>query len=298
MAILFLISVLFLIKSLSKSTVAEKQNTSLSTAKREVEQIQNQILENVVEEETVEVSNLPVYKISEKKINIPIIIYHAFQTPVPENDTYKLFSTAARFEENITTLLTEGYTFITLEELYQYKNGEIGLPDKVVALTMDDGWLGCYTEAFPVLQAYHVPATIFIVQDLVGMPGYFSWEQAKTMYDSGLVKIHCHGKSHIDYTKVSKAKLIADYNETHSKIEEVVGERVQKMMAYPAGKYTENTKKWLKNAGFEVQVLTKYGTINKSNNLDLTCLRKNKRRASKWERIAKSNAEKINISKT
>lgn len=252
--------------------VTKKQNTSLSIAKQEVEEIQNQIFENVAEEETALVSNAPVYKIGEKKIDIPIIIYHAFQTPVPENDTYKLFSTAARFEENITTLLTEGYTFITLEELYQYKNGEIGLPEKVVALTMDDGWLGCYTEAFPVLQAYHVPATIFIVQDFVGTPGYFSWEQAKTMYDSGFVKIHCHGKSHIDYTKVSKAKLIADYNETHAKIEEVVGESVQKIMAYPAGKCTENTKNWLKNAGFEVQVLTKYGTINKSSNLDLTSL--------------------------
>ena len=108
--------------------------------------------------------------------------------------------------------------------------------------------------------------------DLVGKPGYFTWEQAKQMYDSGLVKLHCHGKSHIDYTKVSKTKLISDYNQTHQKIEEVVGEKVQKIMAYPSGKCTENTKKWLKNEGFEIQVLTKYGTLNKSRNLDLTSL--------------------------
>lgn len=228
--------------------------------------------ETIVPEETLTVNNRPVYKIGEKNIALPILIYHAFQTPLPENDTYQLFSTQERFEENITTLIKEGYTFITLEELYQYKNGEIGLPEKVVAITMDDGWLGNYMEAFPVLQKYNIPATIFILYDLVGTQGYFSWEQAKEMYDSGLVKLHCHGKSHIDYTTVSQAKLIADYNQTHEKIEEVVGEKVQKIMAYPSGKCTENTKKWLKKEGFEVQVLTKYGTVNKSSNLDLTAL--------------------------
>ncbi len=232
----------------------------------------NEISEQIPQENLLTVSNLPVYRIHEKNISIPILIYHGFQTPTPKDDTYQLFSTQERFEENVTTLLNNGYSFITLEELYQYKNGEIGLPEKVVLITMDDGWIGNYLEAFPILQKYHIPATIFIVYDLVGKPGYFTWEQAKQMYDSGLVKLHCHGKSHIDYTKVSKTKLISDYNQTHQKIEEVVGEKVQKIMAYPSGKCTENTKKWLKNEGFEIQVLTKYGTLNKSRNLDLTSL--------------------------
>lgn len=249
------------------------QNTARNIVNQTKNQVSNtSISGNKVAKETILTDNLPVYKISEKNISIPILIYHAFQTPQPKGDSSNLFSTQERFEENVTTLLKDGYTFITLEELYQYKKGEIGLPQKVVAITMDDGWLGNFTEAFPILQKYHVPATIFIVQDLVGTSGYFSWEQAKQMYDSGLVKLHCHGKSHIDYSSVSKAKLVADYNETHRKIEEVVGEPVQKIMAYPSGKCTENTKKWLKEAGFEVQILTKYGTVNKSNQLDLTSL--------------------------
>ena len=252
--------------------MTQTQQPEVVIVSKQENEIQEGLLENIAQKEVLSVSNIPVYKIGEKNINIPILIYHAFQTPIPENDTYQLFSTAERFEENITTLLNEGYTFITLEDLYQYKNGQIGFPEKVIAITMDDGWLGNYTEAFPVLQKYHIPATIFIVYDLVGKQGYFTWEQAKEMYESGLVKIHCHGKSHIDYSVVSKAKLIADYNETHNKIEEVVGEKVQKIMAYPSGKCTENTKKWLKEEGFEVQVLTKYGTVNKSRKLELTAL--------------------------
>ena len=98
----------------------------------------------------------PVYKKSEKDIKIPILIYHAFRTPIPEEDIYKLFSCQENFEENVKTLLDAGYTFITLEDLYKYNNGEIGLPEKVIIITMDNGWSGCYTEAYPVLQKYQI----------------------------------------------------------------------------------------------------------------------------------------------
>lgn len=214
----------------------------------------------------------PVYKKNEKDIKIPIIIYHAFNTPIPEGDVYKLFSTRENFDENVSTLLNAGYTFITLEDLYKYNNEEIALPEKVVILTMDDGWLGCYTEAFPVLQKYQIPTTIFVVNKLVGTEGYFSWEQAKEMYDSGLVKIHCHGYSHIEYNNVSKEQLINDFTKSHAEIEEHLEDTIQKIMAYPSGKYSENSIAWLKEIGFEIQVQTKYGTVNKSRNLDLTML--------------------------
>lgn len=216
--------------------------------------------------------DVPVYKKGEKNIKIPLIIYHAFQTPVPSDDKYKLFSTEEKFEENVTTLLNAGYTFITLEDVYKYNKGNIGLPEKNVTITMDDGWLGDYTEAFKVLKKYNVPATIFIVEELVGTGGYFTWEQAKEMYDTGLVKIHVHARKHINATEYGKKKLIEDYNHTHELIEEKLGAKVQKIMAYPAGKSSPDTIKWLKEAGFEVQVQTKYGTVNKSNKLDLTGL--------------------------
>lgn len=242
-------------------------------------------INNIPEEKVIDKNNLsetegsfgkleiPVYKKSEKDIKLPLLIYHAFQTPEPADDKYKLFSTQERFEENVKTLLDAGYTFLTLEDIYKYNNETLAIPEKNITITMDDGWLGCYTEAFNVLKKYNIPATIFIVENLVGTEGYFTWEQAKEMYDSGLVKIHVHGRKHINATDyASKETLVADYNHTHELIEEKLGTKVQKIMAYPAGKSSENTINWLKEAGFEIQVQTKYGTVNKSNSLDLTGL--------------------------
>lgn len=264
------------IQTISISHKIEEKTKTIESQEigEKIQKSEKELIEETTKEKINFLENVkdPVYKKNEKNIKIPIIIYHAFETPEPSNDTYQLFSTQARFEENVTTLLNDGYTFITLEDLYKYNKGEVALPEKVCIITMDDGWLGCYTEAYPVLQKYHVPATIFIVSNLIEAGGYFSWEQAKEMYDSGLVKLHIHGKSHIEYSSVSKEKLVSDFTTAHEELEEKMGEKIQKIMAYPSGKCSENSKKWLKEAGFEIQVLTKYGTVNKSRTLDLTDL--------------------------
>lgn len=246
----------------NQKEVKEAEKESSNEAKEEKSE-NNKIdfLANVTE---------PVYKKSEKNIKIPVLIYHNFRTPIPyKEDVYKLFSSEENFEENVKTLLEEGYTFITLEDLYQYNKGEIGLPEKVIMITVDDGQVGCYTDMFPVLKKYNIPATIFIINDQVGTPDFFTWDQAKEMYDTGLVKIHCHGYSHLACDTLTKEQLVSNYTKSHKEIEEHMGESVQKIMAYPAGKSSENTKKWLKEIGFEVQVQTRYGTVNKSQNLDL-----------------------------
>ena len=264
------------IQTISISHKIEEKTKTIESQEigEKIQKSEKELIEETTKEKINFLENVkdPVYKKNEKNIKIPIIIYHAFETPEPSNDTYQLFSTQARFEENVTTLLNDGYTFITLEDLYKYNKGEVALPEKVCIITMDDGWLGCYTAAYPVLQKYHVPATIFIVSNLIETGGYFSWEHAKEMYDSGLVKLHIHGKSHIEYSSVSKEKLVSDFTTAHEELEEKMGEKIQKIMAYPSGKCSENSKKWLKEAGFEIQVLTKYGTVNKSRTLDLTDL--------------------------
>lgn len=271
-------------KEKAKNNIEIKEEFSNQTEEKETN-IEEKIEENIEEEaKKIDLNDLaddeasfgeldePVYKIGEKNLKLPLLIYHGFSTPLPEGDVYKLMCTKDNFEDQITTLKDAGFTFITLEDLYKYKKGYIGLPEKTVAITMDDGWLGNYTEAFDILKKYNVPATIFIVENLVGTESYFTWEQAKEMYDSGLVKIHVHGRKHISATSYSKEKLIEDYNHTHELIEEKLGAKVQKIMAYPAGDSSADTIKWLKEAGFEVQVQTKYGTVNKSSSLDLTDL--------------------------
>ena len=283
----------------------QKQETENIIISNEIEQEKEEV--EKIEEITAEpeqigskkidfLANLdvPVYKKNEKNIKIPVLIYHAFRTPIPEADIYKLFSSEENFEENITTMLDDGYTFITLEDLYEYDQGNIGLPEKVAIITMDDGQVGCYTDAFPVLKKYNVPATIFIVNTLVGTEDYFSWEEAKEMYDTGLVKIHCHGYKHSAYNKDTKETVVGDFTKSHQEIEEHLGEPQMKAMAYPAGESSADTIKWLKEAGFEIQVQTRYGTVETTKTLDLTNIgRIRAERATGKQLLNTINAKKI-----
>jgi len=41
------------------------------------------------------------------------------------------------------------------------------------ALTFDDGWHDFYTNCFPILKAYDLPATVFLATDLIGTSGLF-----------------------------------------------------------------------------------------------------------------------------
>ena len=51
---------------------------------------------------------------------------------------------------------------ISLEEFVDSKLAGKILSPKTVAITFDDGWLDNYTNAFPVLKAFSLPATIFL----------------------------------------------------------------------------------------------------------------------------------------
>ena len=257
-----------------KSSLNEaNQNANINEVKEENEIVAEEEKEEKEEKKKIDfLANVKDkrYLKSEKDIKIPVLIYHAFGE-VPKSDkNYGLFSNKERFDENVKTLLDAGYTFINLEEVYEYNKGNLALPEKVCVITMDDGWSGCYTEAFEVLKKYNVPATIFIINYYVGGDVYITWDQAKEMFDSGLVKIHIHGLWHNDCTTLSKEQLQEQYNTAHEEIEAKMGEKIQRIMAYPAGAHNENTIKWLKEIGYEVQVLTKYGTVNKSRTLDMT----------------------------
>lgn len=210
------------------------------------------------------------YYKDEKNIRIPILIYHEITTKEPSRDLFYMQTTAKRFEEQIKGLLEEGYHIISYDDLVEYNKGNKALTEKTLLIGFDDGWVGNYENAFPILQKYQVPAAIYVVDDLVGTPGYFTWEQAKTMSDSGLVSIYSHGRTHIFYDKESNETLVADVKKAYENIEKHTGKRKNKVFTYPYGAYREEQIEVLAKEGY-IQNATD-DEINQSSALDLKCL--------------------------
>lgn len=207
------------------------------------------------------------YYKNEKNLRIPILLYHEITEEKPERSLAYMRTTKENFEKQIKGLLEYGYTVISYDDLIAYDKGEKALPEKVVLIDFDDGYIGNYLYAFEIVKKYNIPINIYIVDDLVGTSGYFNWEQAKEMSDSGLVSINSHGKTHIFYDKEEKETVVEHIEYAHNNIEKHMRKKVTKVFTYPYGAHTKEHLTALKQAGF-VQNLTN-DEINESNTLDL-----------------------------
>ncbi len=122
-------------------------------------------------------------------VDVPIIMYHAFTRD--ENVTAKnsYFVSEQAFDRQMKELVDNGYTSIFASQIRETR-----LPDKPIVITMDDGYYDNYEIAFPILKKYNVKATIFLIaskQDW-GCKGFFSWDNAREMRESGLVDFQSH----------------------------------------------------------------------------------------------------------
>jgi peptidoglycan/xylan/chitin deacetylase (PgdA/CDA1 family) len=65
-----------------------------------------------------------------------------------------------------------------------------------LVITIDDGFKSVYTMAYPILQKYGLPATLFVYSDFIGGSQGLNWQEIRDMVASNLIDIQPHSKSH------------------------------------------------------------------------------------------------------
>jgi peptidoglycan/xylan/chitin deacetylase (PgdA/CDA1 family) len=152
--------------------------------------------------------------------NFGILMYHRI-APLVRGVTAPPYNVTPRhFRQQVTGLLTRGYTFVSLQQALDCHTTETNLPPKSVVVTFDDCFESAYTQAWPILQELNVPATLFLSTAYLDSDSPFpfdTWaqefadrvptdhyrpirtDQCQEMADSGLIELGTHTHTHADF---------------------------------------------------------------------------------------------------
>ena len=201
---------------------------------------------------------------------IPILMYHNFDYNITP-DLLTTTETPDEFEQQIKYLTANGYKGITFSDLYNYVQGHEKLPPKPFLLTIDDGYYSNYLYAYPILKKYNIPGTIFISTAFLGQhPGmhpHFTWEEAREMENSGIIEIQNHSRYHGRHDTMSYNDLVESVMNAQKMIDDKLGERQVKVFSYPGGRYSDYTRKVLKQLGFQIQITELNGIASRYSDL-------------------------------
>lgn len=188
------------------------------------------------------------------KYVVPILMYHNIE----ETEVRKANSVSPEsFKRQMQYLRDHGYTVISLHDLVEGIRAGRPAPRKSVVITFDDAYLDNYTEAFPVLKSFAYPAIVFVPSDLVGTPGYVSWEQLMEMQAGGFVA-GSHTRHHVYLPDAAVDKQREEIFQSKELLEKRLGEPVL-YFAYPSGGFSDEIKDMVREAGYRGACATNRG---------------------------------------
>ena len=189
----------------------------------------------------------------------PIIMYHSVNPDaVAEN---RLAVPTEAFERQMRFLKEHHYNVLSLESLAGLIKEKKKIPRKSIAITFDDGYKDNYIYAFPILKKYNLPATMFIIVDEVGRPqaDRLSWDEIKTMQDSGIITFGSHtlGHEHLPDIK-SEQDLKKQIFDSMGILEEKLNKKIT-IFSYPNGGFNDRVRRIVIDAGYKLAVATNPG---------------------------------------
>ncbi|MDD6189055.1 MAG: polysaccharide deacetylase family protein [Clostridiales bacterium] len=212
---------------------------------------------------------------------VAVFMYHEFVTQEDLNagvafDEYAVW--ADEFEQDLRYLKDNGYTTITSAQLDDFLNGRGTLPDKAVMLTIDDGKLGVYKHAYPLLRKYGMTAVLAVIGERIDHADanpqsraseaapYCTWDEIREMSDSGVIEIVSHsymrhryrnnGHTGADIADGQSEEAFYqtafnDFERMDRKLNEVIGKGTV-TFSYPYSVHSEASNRAWMNCGYDI----------------------------------------------
>jgi len=175
-----------------------------------------------------------------------VVIYHRFG-----EDRYPATNTRLdQLDEQIREYTSGKYTVMPLDAIMAAIEKGEPLPDRAVAITIDDAFRSVYTNAWPRLRKAKLPFTLFVATEPVGsgLPDYMTWDQVREMRDAG-VTIGAHSNTHLHMVDADMATNRADIEASNRIFMRELG-KVPSLFAYPYGEADLAIMAMIKEVGY------------------------------------------------
>lgn len=161
------------------------------------------------------------------------------------------------FQRHLDFLLQNDHVVMPLEEVITALKIGIELPEKCVALTIDDAYISAFTEAYPRIVRYQYPLTVFVSTDAVdqGLETHLNWDQMREMQQHG-ISFQNHSHSHDHLIRRNGDEEIDDWEQRIAADIQTAQNRIRTeldssptLFAYPYGEYNEALKQTVASMG-------------------------------------------------
>lgn len=198
---------------------------------------------------------------------VPILMYHVIGDPAGETTYPDLFLSTADFRGQVNWLKRNGYEAVTLSQVQDAWYDGATLPPKPVVLSFDDGYLGQYLDALPILKRAGWAGLL----NLKAEGSDVSVKEVKKMIAAGW-EVASHTITHPDLRDLDGTALTREVAGSKELMERELGVEIENF-CYPAGMYDEKVMAAVEAAGYRGATTVEPGLAGKSMPFELKRIR-------------------------
>jgi peptidoglycan/xylan/chitin deacetylase (PgdA/CDA1 family) len=197
-----------------------------------------------------------------------ILCYHRI-----DDEQHRSCVAPRAFREQMHYLRDAGYRVVPLTTIARDLESGNEFSARTVGVTFDDGFADNYEEAFPVLNAFSIPATIFITTGAIGgrltvlrdrpagIPA-LTWDQVREMA-RGPVTVGSHTLTHPELTALAPDVLDNELAGSRDVIAAETGVTPE-LFCYPRGDVNPDVRAAVQRAGYRLACATHAGGVTQS----------------------------------
>ena len=159
------------------------------------------------------------------------------------------------FEKQMGILHARWRPIPLMEMVERLEKGQ-PLDRRAAVVTFDDGTEDTFTHAFPILEKYQIPATVFVIAGNIGQAGCLQPDQIGKMRKGG-IEIGSHTLHHAYLPSLTAEQVREQLAGSRQKLEALGG--TVKSLSYPAGGFTRQVIEEARRAGYQAACTTNRG---------------------------------------